>query len=132
MADVNRGDRPLSPHLQIYQYQITWVLSILHRATGVSLFVGAILLVWWFFAAATGPEAFAVADGFLASPFGGFILLGSLWALSFHTLNGVRHLFWDAGYGFSLENVTASGWLVVIGSFGLTAAVWAYAMSGGA
>lgn len=126
MADVNRGDRPLSPHLQIYRPQITSMLSILHRITGVGLVLGAVLLVWWLMAAATSPEAFAAVDAFLAGPIGGFLMLGSLWALSYHLLNGVRHLFWDAGLGFDLGNVTATGWLVVLGSFALTAAVWAY------
>lgn len=124
MADVNRGNRPLSPHLQVYKPQITSVLSILHRATGVALTLGAVLIVWWFGAAATGPEYFATVDGLLSGWLGGLILLGSLFALSYHLLNGIRHLFWDAGYGFELENVTASGWLVLIGSIALTALVW--------
>lgn len=124
MADVNRGDRPLSPHLSIYRPQITSTLSILHRATGVALTLGAVLVVWWLLAAATGPGAFALADGFLSSLLGGLILLGSAWALSYHLLNGIRHLFWDAGYGFQLSSVTSSGWFVVIGSFVLTALIW--------
>lgn len=128
MPNVNRGDRPLSPHLQVYRPQITSVLSILHRATGVALTVGAALVVWWLFAAATGREAFATADGFLSGPIGGFIMLGSLFALNYHLLNGVRHLFWDAGYGFELDNVTRSGWAVVIGSVVLTALVWLMAL----
>ena len=121
MADVNRGDRPLSPHLQIYRPQITWILSILHRATGVALTLGAAVIVWWFFAAASGAAYFDFVDGFMTSWLGGLILIGSLWALCYHLLNGVRHLFWDAGYGFDLDNVTTSGWAVVIGSFALTA-----------
>lgn len=124
MADVNRGDRPLSPHLSIYRPQITSTLSILHRVTGVALTLGAVLVVWWLLAAATGPGAFALADGFLSSLLGGLILLGSAWALSYHLLNGIRHLFWDAGYGFQLSSVTSSGWFVVIGSFVLTALIW--------
>lgn len=124
MADVNRGDRPLSPHLQIYRLQITSVLSILHRVTGVAMALAAALIVCWFFAAATGPDAFALADGFLAGPVGGLILLGSLFALSYHLLNGIRHLVWDAGYGFELGVVTASGWAVVFGAVALTALVW--------
>lgn len=128
MPNVNRGDRPLSPHLQVYRPQITSVLSILHRATGVALTAGAALVVWWLFAAASGPEAFAVADGFLSGWLGGLVLLGSLYALSYHLLNGVRHLFWDAGYGFELSNVTLGGWLVVLGSFALTGLVWLLAL----
>ncbi|MEM9724518.1 MAG: succinate dehydrogenase, cytochrome b556 subunit [Pseudomonadota bacterium] len=128
MPNVNRGSRPLSPHLSIYAYQITWVLSILHRATGCALLVGVVLVVWWLFAAATGPDAFAVADNFLSSWLGGFVLLGSLFALSYHFLNGVRHLFWDAGYGFEIRNVTLSGWAVVIGSFVMTGGLWLLAL----
>ena len=128
MADVDRGNRPLSPHLQVYRMQITSVLSILHRATGVALTVGVVLLTWWFFAAATGPEAFATAHGFMTSWFGAFVLIGSTWALCYHLLNGVRHLFWDAGYGFDLNTVTTTGWMVVLGSFGLTAAIVLLAM----
>ena len=124
MPNVNRGDRPLSPHLSIYQYQITWVLSILHRATGVAMTVGAALIVFWLFAAASGPDSFAAIDGFLSGPVGGFILLGSLFAFSFHFLNGIRHLFWDAGYGFQLGNVTLTGWGVVFGSALMTALIY--------
>lgn len=132
MADVNRGERPLSPHLQIYRPQITSILSILHRITGVGLLLATILVIWWFVAAATSPEAFAVADGFLTGPFGGFLLLGSLFAFNYHLLNGIRHLVWDMGYGFELDNVTASGWLVVVGSAALTGAIWLFFIMGGA
>lgn len=124
MADVNRGDRPLSPHMTIYRPQITSVLSIFHRISGVALTLGAALMVWWFLAAATGPEAFAVADGALTSVVGQLVLLGSLAALSYHTLNGIRHLIWDTGAGFDLESVSASGWAVLIGTAALTALVW--------
>jgi succinate dehydrogenase / fumarate reductase cytochrome b subunit len=124
MADVNRGNRPLSPHLSIYNQSYTGTLSILHRLTGVAMTLGAVLIVWWLLAAATGPAAFATADGFLTSLLGRLILIGSLWALSYHLLNGVRHLFWDAGYGFNLGLVRTSGWVVVIGSVVLTALVW--------
>lgn len=127
MADVNRGDRPLSPHMQIYKPQITWVPSIVHRVTGVGLAVGLLLITWWFYAAASGPEAFAAADAFLTSWFGGFLLLGSAWALCYHALNGIRHLFWDAGYGFDLQNAAASAWAVIILSLALTALLWAVA-----
>ncbi len=124
MADVNRGNRPLSPHLSIYNQSYTGTLSILHRITGVAMTLGAALIVWWFLAAASGPEAFATADGFLSSLLGKLILIGSLLALSYHFLNGIRHLFWDAGYGFNLGLVRTSGWFVMIGSVVLTALVW--------
>ncbi|MCI4660592.1 MAG: succinate dehydrogenase, cytochrome b556 subunit [Neomegalonema sp.] len=123
MSDVNRGDRPLSPHLQVYRPQITSVLSILHRATGVGLTLAACLIVWWLFAAATSAEYFAFADDILTSLIGQLILIGSLWALMYHSFNGIRHLFWDAGYGFELNSVTSSGWMVVIASFVATALI---------
>ncbi len=120
MADVNRGKRPLSPHLQVYRPQITSVLSILHRLTGIGLTLGAVLVIWWLIAAAVSPEAFATADGFLTSWFGLLILVGSLWALWYHTLNGIRHLVWDAGYGYELDVMEKSGWAVLGGSVVLT------------
>ena len=120
MADVNRGDRPLSPHLTVYNQSYTGTLSILHRATGVALTLGMVLVVWWLLAAAAGPEYFATADGFLTSWFGHLILIGSAWALSYHFLNGIRHLVWDLGYGFELETVRASSMFVAGGSAALT------------
>lgn len=124
MADVNRGDRPLSPHLSVYNQGFTGTFSILHRITGVAMTLGAVLIVWWLLAAATGPEAFATADGFLSSILGGLILLGSAWALSYHFLNGIRHLIWDAGYGFDLGAVRSSAWAILVGSLVLTALIW--------
>lgn len=120
MADVNRGNRPLSPHLQIYRLQITSVLSILHRITGCALLLGAVLVVWWFTALAVSEPYFTFVDGLLTSWPGLLVLVGSLWALWFHLLNGVRHLVWDTGNGFDLGTVTMTGWSVVIGSVVLT------------
>ena len=124
MADVNRGDRPLSPHMTIYRPQITSVLSILHRITGVGLTLGAFLVVWWLLAAATGPEYFALVDGLLTSWLGHLVLLGLTWALCYHFLNGIRHLIWDTGNGFDLEQVEFSGKIVAGGSIALTLLVW--------
>ncbi|MGE5146161.1 MAG: succinate dehydrogenase, cytochrome b556 subunit [Candidatus Eiseniibacteriota bacterium] len=121
---MNKPSRPLSPHLQIYRPQITSVLSILHRITGVALAVGTLLLVWWLVAAATGREAFETADGFVASWIGRLLLLGWTYALFFHLCNGIRHLAWDTGRGFELKTVTATGWLVVIGAIVLTLVSW--------
>ncbi len=124
MADVNRGNRPLSPHLQIYRPQLTSVLSIFHRMTGVGLALGAVLVVWWLLAAATGPEYFALVDRLLTSWIGLLVLLGSTWALAYHLLNGIRHLVWDMGYGYELETVDKTGWAVLIGSGVLTLLLW--------
>ncbi|MEE9454499.1 MAG: succinate dehydrogenase, cytochrome b556 subunit [Paracoccaceae bacterium] len=120
MADVNQGNRPLSPHLSVYRLQITMITSITHRITGVGLVLGAVLVVWWLLAASTGPAYFAIADSVLNSWIGKLILIGSLWALSYHLLNGIRHLFWDIGAGF--ENATAlkTGVGVLVGSVILT------------
>ena len=120
--------RPLSPHLQIYKPQLTSVLSISHRVTGVGLAAGTLLLTWWLLAAAAGPESFAVVQGFLGSWLGYLILLGFSYALMFHLCNGVRHLFWDAGWGFELDTVYKSGWAVVIASAALTVIALAIAI----
>ena len=124
MTDANRSNRPLSPHLQIYRPQLTSVLSIFHRMTGIGLALGAVLVVWWLMAAAPSPGYFAVVVGLLTSWFGYLVLLGMTWALSYHLLNGIRHLVWDLGYGFEIETVERSGIAVVIGSGVLTALLW--------
>jgi succinate dehydrogenase / fumarate reductase, cytochrome b subunit len=113
-------NRPLSPHLQVYRFQLTSVLSILHRITGVALAVGTILLVYWLIAAASGPGAFATAEAVIGSWIGFVLLFGWTFALFFHLANGIRHLFWDAGLGFELKAVYASGWTVVAVATALT------------
>lgn len=121
MADVNRGNRPLSPHLQVYRPQLTSITSILTRLTGNALIIGALLVVWWFVAAATSPEYFALANGVITSWFGDLVLLGSVWALWYHSLAGIRHLIWDSGRGLEIGTAEKLGWAVIIGSFVLTA-----------
>jgi succinate dehydrogenase / fumarate reductase cytochrome b subunit len=118
MADVNRGNRPLSPHLQIYRLPLAARMSIVHRITGVGLALTAVLVVWWFLAAATGRDYFETVDGLLTSWIGGLILIGSLAALWYHFCTGVRHLWWDAGKGFEIDQVEKSG-LAVLGAAGL-------------
>lgn len=120
MADVNRGDRPLSPHLSIYRPQLTSVTSIFTRITGNALLIAALLVVWWFLAAATSPEAFATADAVLTSWLGDIVLLLSLWALWYHTLAGVRHMIWDTARGLDLQSAYTLGYAVIGGSFVLT------------
>lgn len=124
MADVNRGNRPLSPHLSVYRPQWTSVLSICHRITGVGMTLGAGLVVWWLLAAATGEDYFEFVDGILTSWLGHLVLLGLTWALAFHFLNGIRHLWWDTGRGYDLDKVELSGKIVVAGSLILTVIVW--------
>ena len=130
MANENR---PLSPHLQVYRPQLTSVLSILHRITGIGLAIGTLLLVWWLIAAAIGPTAFNTVQSFIGSTIGRILLLGWSFALFYHLSNGIRHLVWDAGKGFELTTAYASGRLVVAGSVVLTAISWiaAYAVLGG-
>ena len=120
MADVNRGNRPLSPHLQVYRPQLTSVTSILTRITGNALIVSALLIAWWFLAAATSPEYFATANGLLTSWFGDLVMTLSVLGLWYHTLAGVRHLIWDNALGLDLPTATKLGWAVVIGSVVLT------------
>jgi succinate dehydrogenase / fumarate reductase cytochrome b subunit len=102
-------ERPLSPHLQVYRPQITSVLSILHRITGVALTLGTLLLTWWLVSAAYGPDAFADAQAFVGSWFGQLLLWGFTFALFYHLGNGIRHLAWDFGWGFELSELRASG-----------------------
>ena len=120
MADVNRGNRPLSPHLQIYRPQLTSITSILTRITGNALLISALLVVWWFLAASTSVEYFVIADGFLTSFFGDLIMALSVLGLWYHTLAGVRHLIWDNGIGLDLETAEKLGWAVIGGSVILT------------
>lgn len=121
-------NRPLSPHLQVYKPQLTSVLSITHRATGVALAVGLIGLVYWLMSLAAGPQAYAAAQQVLGSWFGKLVLFGCSFALFYHMCNGVRHLFWDAGMGFELETVYASGWAVVVVSVAMTVVTWIVAL----
>lgn len=120
MADVNRGNRPLSPHMTIYRPQVTSMFSIAHRITGVAMTLGAVLVVWWFLAAATSPELFATVDGILTSWIGVLVLAGSAWALWFHFCNGIRHLIWDLGMGMEIDDVAHTAWLTLAASVILT------------
>jgi succinate dehydrogenase / fumarate reductase cytochrome b subunit len=116
--------RPLSPNIQIYRPQLTSVLSIANRITGLILSVGAVVLVVWLIAAATGPQAYALVQGAIASWIGQIVLFGCTFAFFLHLCGGIRHLVWDAGYGFSLRSIYASGWAVVGASVALTVAAW--------
>ena len=120
MADVNRGNRPLSPHLSIYRPQITSVTSILTRITGNALLFSSLLVVWWLLSAATSPVYFAFADGVLTSWFGDLVMSLSLLGLWYHTLAGARHLIWDNGVMLDLEMAEKLGWAIIGGSVVLT------------
>jgi succinate dehydrogenase / fumarate reductase cytochrome b subunit len=125
MSVANRPvHRPLSPHLQIYRWQLTSVMSILHRATGIALSVGALYLAVWVMCAAAGPRAYAVFQDFNTSILGRVVLGGWLFSGFYHLCNGIRHLFWDAGYGFELKDAYRSGWIVVAVSLLATVLAW--------
>ena len=117
-------ERPLSPHLQVYRWQITMTMSILHRVTGVILTVGAFALAWWLLALAAGGETWADAADCLASPLGKLFLFGFTLALMYHLFNGIRHLLWDAGWGFEIPEFYASGWTVAALSVVFTLIIW--------
>ena len=121
-------ERPISPHLQVYKPQITSVLSIFHRITGVALTFGLILLVSWIFTLSLGEEYFEYFVIFIKSWFGLLILFGFTFALNYHLCNGIRHLFWDAGYGYEIETVHKSGLAVLVVSFVLTILIWYLAL----
>ena len=127
-------DRPLSPHLQVYRPQITSVLSILHRVTGVALTFGTLFLTWWLVSAAYGPEEFATCQAFLGSWFGQLLLWGFTFAVFYHLGNGVRHLVWDFGWGFELHQLRTSGIAMIAFAVVLTliTLIAAYASGGGA
>jgi succinate dehydrogenase / fumarate reductase cytochrome b subunit len=120
MADVNRGSRPLSPHLTIYRPQLTSMTSILTRITGNALLISSMLVVWWFLAAASSPEYFAIADGVLTSWFGDIVMTLSVLGLWYHTLAGVRHLIWDNGIGLDIPTAEKMGYAILGGSVVLT------------
>jgi succinate dehydrogenase / fumarate reductase cytochrome b subunit len=125
MSVANRPvHRPLSPHLQIYRWQLTAVLSILHRATGIALAVGALYLAVWVMCAAASPGTYATFQSFNVSVVGRIVLGGWLYCAFYHLCNGIRHLFWDAGYGFELKDAYRSGWIVVGVSAVVTLLSW--------
>ena len=130
---MSTGKRPLSPHLQVYRPQITSVLSILHRLTGIVLTIGTLHLVYWILAAAGGAETFVTAQVFTVSWLGRLLLFAWTAALFYHLTNGIRHLLWDAGLGFELHQVTLGGWGVLIATGVLTLLAWlaGYGLIGG-
>lgn len=122
-------ERPLSPHLQVYRPQLTSVLSIFHRMTGVVLGGGTLFLTGWLVAAAGGPEWYACAEAFFGSWLGYAVLFGFSVCLMYHLCNGIRHLFWDAGIGFELKEAYSSGYAVLGATVILTGLAWAAGLS---
>ncbi len=117
-------DRPLSPHLQVYRPQLTSVLSITHRMTGVALAVGTLLLVYWLVAIASGEAAYDTAQGLIGSVLGRLLLFGWSMALFYHLCNGIRHLSWDAGFLLELPALYRSGWAMLVAALALTLISW--------
>lgn len=116
--------RPLSPHLFIYKPIPTMVMSIVHRITGVALYVGTLLVAWWLLAAASSAEHFDFVSGLYGSWFGRLVLFGYTWALIHHMLGGIRHLVWDTGTGLAKETTTKLAYATVVASILLTVIVW--------
>ena len=125
MADAKaRSERPTSPHLTVYRLTLTMAMSIAHRITGVALYVGTLLLVWWLVAASTSPRNFDVINGFFGTWIGWLVLLGFTWELFHHMLGGIRHLIWDTGRGLGEHERNLLARLTLIGSVSLTIIVW--------
>ena len=121
---MNNHDRPLSPHLSIYRWPVTMATSILHRATGIAMAVGFIVLVGWLFDAASGPEVYGQYMAIMDTTLGLWLLIGWSYAFFYHLANGIRHLVWDTGHGLEKGQATASAWFVIVMSVLLTAAFW--------
>lgn len=123
--------RPLSPHLQVYKWQVQMVSSILHRATGIINAVGSLIIIWGLASLAAGPEAFATFTACATSVLGTIVLIGWTLAFFYHLANGIRHLVQDAGAGYAIDSFVRSSWLSIVVSIVLTVAVWAYVLAGG-
>ena len=126
--------RPLSPHIQIYRFMLTYVMSGFHRVTGAVLYFGIVLVVWWLLAAASGPNAYAYVQWFMGTIIGRLVLLGFTWGLIHHSLGGVRHLIWDTLHGFGPNEREWLARATLAGSISLTLIVWivGYLVMGGA
>jgi succinate dehydrogenase / fumarate reductase cytochrome b subunit len=120
-------DRPLSPHLQVYRPQLTSMMSIMHRVTGVALAGGLLLLLWWLVALASGPEYYDYVMGVAGSWIGRLVMFGFTFAVFYHLCNGIRHLYWDAGWGFDIPSVYRTGYMTMIGAVVLTVGSWVIA-----
>ncbi|MEE8099665.1 MAG: succinate dehydrogenase, cytochrome b556 subunit [Hyphomicrobium sp.] len=125
-SEQHPQQRPLSPHLQVYRLHINMVMSILHRITGVGLYFGSLLLAWWLFAAAAGPDYFAFVNGLFATWLGVIVLIGCTWALIHHMIGGIRHFVWDSGSGLDIPTVDFLSWGTIVLSVILTAGLWLY------
>ena len=128
---LEKRPRPRSPNIQIYRPQLTSVLSILNRITGIVLSACAVVLVLWLVAAATGPHAYIIVQAAVGSWVGQILMLGASFAFFLHLCGGIRHLVWDTVHGFELRSIYISGWAVIAASIALTVAAWAISFSMG-
>lgn len=119
---MTKAERPLSPHLQVYRWQITMILSTFHRGTGVMLSLGALVLVYWLMAIAGGPESYGAAQALVGSTWFKLPVMGWAFCFFFHLCNGIRHLAWDVGWGLEIKQYHASGWTVIVATLLATAA----------
>jgi succinate dehydrogenase / fumarate reductase cytochrome b subunit len=122
--------RPLSPHLTIYRWPVTMATSITHRITGVGLAGGSAVLAWWLIAIASGPESYQTFAALAGTWIGQLILFGFAWALSYHLLNGIRHLAWDMGFGFAVQTAGVWSWIIILASVAFAVAIFAIAYTG--
>jgi succinate dehydrogenase / fumarate reductase cytochrome b subunit len=122
--------RPLSPHLTIYRWPVTMATSITHRATGVGLSVGAIILAWWLVSISNGPEGWQSFHALSDTPIGLLVVFGLTWSLVYHFLNGVRHLAWDLGFGFEKHLAERNSTMILVGSIVIASAIFALAWTG--
>lgn len=126
---MTQPKRPMSPHLQVYRPQLTSVLSIIHRGTGVGLAVGTVFMTWWLVAAALGPGPYEATKELYGSWLGLLVLFGFSVCLFYHMCNGIRHLLWDIGLLFEIEEVNQSGWLMLFAAVVLTVVAWSVGIS---
>jgi succinate dehydrogenase / fumarate reductase cytochrome b subunit len=127
MAEAKLAARPLSPHLQVYRWSWTMVMSIFHRATGIALYLGTVLVAGWLLAMASGPAAYGRVSWFFGTPVGLLVLFGYTWVLLHHMLGGVRHLVWDFGHGMDPTTRINMARFTLVGSTLLTVLIWAVA-----
>jgi len=129
---MSSRERPLSPHLQVYRWQVQMVTSILHRATGIALAAGALVLAGGLLALMLGPDSWACFTDMASAWYGKLFLFGWTWAFAYHLLNGIRHIVQDFAHGYSIGAFVRNSWLSIIGSLVITAIVWVVALNGGA
>jgi succinate dehydrogenase / fumarate reductase cytochrome b subunit len=127
-----RRPRPLSPHMFIYHWPINMAASITHRATGIALSAGTVLIAWWLIAASSGPESgsYQLFASVASMPIGQLVIVGFVWSLAYHFLNGIRHLVWDVGYGFDVKQASGVSFAIYTLSIALAAAAFAVYITG--